>query len=446
MKKILSILLVSIIIICSFSVSVNASFNSLLETESDIVLLVNTDSETVIFDKNADKRSAPASLTKIVTCMVVLENCPDLSVQVTCKRESLNGLYAMNASTAGIVAGETLSIKNLLYCLMLPSAADAANILADYVGGGSIDAFVGMMNELVEKLGCKDTKFVNVHGLDESPNGYTTANDLYKITKYALENSTFKEITGTLKYNIPPTEKYPYTRYLHNTNKMMNAGIPDYYHKAVSGVKTGTTAKAGRCVITTASQDGYNYMLIVMGAPQYDIDNDGVEENVAFTESKKIYNWAFDNIELTKITNTTDVVTVVDVEYNSKIDHLRLLPAEELTALVPIGTESGSLTIRPIESETPKTVKAPIKKGDVLGKAEILYGDEIVATVDLVAADDVDLNIFLLIFGVIKSIFSTIIFKTLFAIAFVLLVIYILLIIRKNRIKAKRNKIRMIKG
>ncbi len=446
MKKILSILLVSVIIICSFSVSVNASFNSLLETESDIVLLVNTDSETVIFDKNADKRSAPASLTKIVTCMVVLENCPDLSVQVTCKRESLNGLYAMNASTAGIVAGETLSIKNLLYCLMLPSAADAANILADYVGGGSIDAFVGMMNELVEKLGCKDTKFVNVHGLDESPNGYTTANDLYKITKYALENSTFKEITGTLKYNIPPTEKYPYTRYLHNTNKMMNAGIPDYYHKAVSGVKTGTTAKAGRCVITTASQDGYNYMLIVMGAPQYDIDNDGVEENVAFTESKKIYNWAFDNIELTKITNTTDVVTVVDVEYNSKIDHLRLLPAEELTALVPIGTESGSLTIRPIESETPKTVKAPIKKGDVLGKAEILYGDEIVATVDLVAADDVDLNIFLLIFGVIKSIFSTIIFKTLFAIAFVLLVIYILLIIRKNRIKAKRNKIRMIKG
>ncbi len=446
MKKILSILLVSIIIICAFSICSSASFNSLLETEADIVLLVNTDSETVILDKNADKRSAPASLTKIVTCMVVLENCPDLSAQLTCKRESLNGLYAMNASTAGIVAGETLSIKDLLYCLMLPSAADAANILADHVGGGSIDAFVGMMNEFVAGLGCKDTKFVNPHGLDSNPNGYTTANDLYKITKYALENSTFKEITSTSKYNIAPTEKYPYTRYLHNTNKMMNAGIPDYYHKAVSGVKTGTTEKAGRCVITTASQDGYNYMLIVMGAPQYDIDDDGVEENVAFTESKKIYNWAFDNIELTKITNTTDVVTVVDVEYNSKIDHLRLLPAEELTALVPLGTDSGSLTIRPIESETPKTVKAPIKKGDVLGKAEILYGDEVVATVDLVAADDVDLNVFLLIFGVVKSIFSTIIFKVLFAIAFVLLVIYILLIIRKNRIKAKRNKIRMIKG
>ena len=445
MKKIFSIFLIVIILISTFSVGASASFNSLLETESDIVLLVNTDSETVIFDKNADKRSAPASLTKIVTCMLVLENCPDLSVEITCKRECLNGLYAMNAATAGIVTGETLSIKNLLYCLMLPSAADAANILADYVGG-SIDNFVVMMNDFVAKLGCKDTKFVNAHGLDTDPNGYTTANDLYKITKYALQNPTFKEITSTSRYDIAPTEKYPYTRYLHNTNKMMNPGIPDYYHKSVSGVKTGTTEKAGRCVITTASQDGYNYMLIVMGAPQYDIDNDNVEENVAFTESKKIYNWAFENIELTKITNTTDVVTVVDVKYNSKVDHLRLLPAEELSALVPLGTESGSLIIRPVADVTPTVVKAPIKKGDVIGKAEILYGEDIVATVDLVAAEDVDLNIFLLILGTIKNIFSTTIFKILFAIAAVLIIIYILLIIRKNRIKAKRNKIRMIKG
>lgn len=445
MKKILSVLLVTVIIICSFSIGASASFNSLMETESDIVLLVNTDSESVILDKNASKRTAPASLTKIVTCMLVLENCPDLSVPVTCKRESLNGLYAQNAATAGILPGEALTIKDLLYCLMLPSAADAANILADYVGNG-IDNFVVMMNDFVAELGCKDTKFVNAHGLDANPNNYTTANDLYKITKYALGNSTFKEITSTLRYDVAPTDKYPHTRYLHNTNKIMNAGIRDYYHSAVTGVKTGTTNAAGRCVITTASQDGYNYMLIVMGAPQYDIDDDGVEENVAFTESKKIYNWAFDNIELTKITNTTDVITVVDVNYNSKVDHVRLLPAEELSALVPVGTESGSLAVRPIADETPESINAPVKKGQVVGKAEVLYGDVVIATVDLVAGEDIDLNVFLLIFGVIKNLFSTTIFKILFAILAVLFVIYILLIIRKNRIIAKRKKIRMIKG
>lgn len=445
MKKFLSVLLVAVIILSSFSIGASASFNSLMETEADIVLLINTDTETVILDKNADKHSAPASLTKIVTCMLVLENCTDLSTMVTCKRENLNGLYEQNAATAGILAGESLSIKDLLYCLMLPSAADAANILADYVGNG-IDNFVVMMNEFVAKLGCENTKFYNAHGLDTDPNAYTTANDLYKITKYALQNPTFKEITSTSRYDIKPTDKYPHTRYLHNTNKMMNPGIPDYYCDAVSGVKTGTTDAAGRCVITTASCDGYNYLLIVMGAPQYDIDNDGVEENVAFTDSKKIYNWAFENIELTKVTDKTDVITVVDVEYNSKVDHLRLVPAEEISALVPLGTKAGSLVTRPVEDSTPKVVKAPIKKGDVIGKAEVLYGNDIVATVDLVAAEDIDLNVFLLIIGVAKNILSTTVFKVLFIVLAILVVIYILLIIRRNKIRAKRKKIRMIKG
>lgn len=444
-KKFLSVLLVTIIIICTFSISASASFNSLLETESDIVLLVNTDNETVILDKNINKRTAPAPLANIVTCILVLENCPDLTETITCKNETITGLYAQKAVTVGILAGETLSIKDLLYCMMLPSAADAANILADHVGGG-IDNFVTMMNDFVKSLGCENTNFVSAHGFDNNANAYTTANDLYKITKYALQNATFKEITGTLRYDVAPTAKYPQTRYLHNANKIMNPGIPDYYHKAVTGVKTGLTEKAGRCAVTTASLDGYNYMLIVMNAPLYDVDNDGADENVAFTESKKIYNWAFKNIELTKITNTTDVVTVVDVKYNSKVDHLRLLPAEEISALVPLGTETGSLVVRAIESETENPAKAPIKKGDVLGKAEILYGDSVIATVDLVAAEDVDFNIFLWIIGIFKALFSSIIFKILFAIFLVLVIIYILLIIRKNRILAKRKKIRIVKG
>lgn len=429
-----------------FAISSSASFNSLLETEADVVLLVNTDSETVIFDKNADKKTAPASITKIVTCMLVLENCEDLNTPLTCKRESLNGLYEQNAATVGILAGETLTVKELLYALMIPSAADAANILADYIGGGSIENFVVMMNDFVKKLGCENTTFINAHGLDENGGNITTAYDLYKITKYALENPTFKEITSTLRHEIAPTNKYPYVRYLNNTNKMMNPAYKDYYSPYISGVKTGTTALAGHCVISTASKNGYNYMLIVMNAPQYDIDGDNVEENVAFTDSKKIYEWAFKNIVLTKVTNITDVVTVVDVKYNWKVDHLRLLPAKEMSALVPSGTESGSLVIRPIESETPKVVKAPIKKGDVIGKAEILYGEDIVATVDLVAGENVSRSIILVILDGIKTVVSSTVFKILFVLFAVLIMIYILLIIRRNRIKAKRKKIRMIKG
>ena len=423
-----------------FTISSSAAFNSLLETEADIVLLVNMDSDTVIFDKNADKRSAPASLTKIVTCIVTLENCDDLSTPLTCTRENIEGLYLLNPSTAAIQIGDTLTVEQLLYGLMLPSGADAANILADYIGG-TRENFVVMMNDFVKSLGCEDSNFINVHGLDGDGSAYTTANDLYKITKYALQNPKFKEIVSTTTYQVP-IKSYPY----HNTNKMMNSAYKDYYSPYISGVKTGTTDLAGHCVVSTASKDGYNYLLVVMNAPQYDIDNDGVEENVAFTDSKKIYEWAFDSIVLTKVTSTTDVVTVIDVEYNWKIDHLRLLPAKEISAFVPLGTESGSLVIRPVESETPKSVKAPIKKGDVLGKAEILYGEDVVATVDLVAAEDVDRDFLLWVFSGIKTIFSSTVFKILFALFIVLVIIYILLIIRKNRIKAKRKKIKMIKG
>lgn len=445
LKKIFSIILTVVIFVSCFCTNSNAAFNSLLETEADIVLLINTDSETVIFDKNADKRSAPASLTKIVTCMLVLENCDDLSVPITCKREHLEDLYRQNAATAGIRTGETLTIEQLLYCLMVPSAADAANILAHHVGGNSED-FVVMMNDFVKELGCENTNFINPHGLDAEGGAYTTAKDLYIITKYALTNPTFKKITSTTRYDIAPTNEYSQTRYLHNTNKMMNSAYKDYYNPCISGVKTGTTDLAGHCVISTASKNGYNYMLIVMNAPQYDIDNDGVEENVAFTDSKRIYEWAFENIELTKITSTTDVVTVVGVEYNWKIDHLRLLPSKEISALVPTGTESGSLVIRPIDSETPTVVKAPIEKGEVLGKAEVLYGEDVVATVDLVAGESVSRSVILWIFGTIKAIFSTTIMKILLGIVFVLIIIYILLIIRRNRIRAKRRKIKMVKG
>ncbi len=445
MKKFLSVLLCITIFASIFSISANASFNSLLETEADVVLLVNTDSETVIFDKNADKKTAPASITKMVTCILVLENCNDLETKLTCKRECLDGLYAQNAATVGILPGETMTVKELLYCLMIPSAADAANILADYIGGG-IPNFVVMMNDFVKGLGCENTNFINAHGLDEGGGNITTAYDLYKIAKYALQNPTFKEITSTLRHEIAPTNKYPHPRYLNNTNKMMNPAYKDYYSKYISGVKTGTTELAGHCVVSTASKNGYNYMLIVMNAPQYDIDGDNVEENVAFTDSKRIYEWAFDNIVLTKVTNTTDVVTVVDVKYNWNVDHLRLLPAQEISALVPTGTESGSLVIRPIENETPKVAKAPIKKGDVLGKAEILYGEDVVGTVDLVAGESVKRSFILLILDIIKSILSTTIFKILFVLFLVLVIIYILLIIRRNRIRAKRKKIRMIKG
>ena len=421
----------------------SAPFNSLIDTESDIVLLVNTDTGTVIYDKNSDKRNSPAALAQIVTGILVLENCPDTSVSITCNSDIINGLYARGGVTIAITGGDSLTIDELLRCMLIHSASDAANILADYVGGG-IPNFVNMMNDFAVKVGCTNTHFANAHGLDGDGESYTTANDMYKIATYCLQNETFKDICSRAKDEVSPTSRGE-RRYLNNTNKMLIQGMNDYYLSSVTGVKAGSTESSGKCVVSTASKNGYNYMLIIMNAPLMDVDDDGTLENVAFTESKKLYNWAFKNIVLTKVTSTTDIVTVVDVKYNWRTDHLALVPETEISALVPTGTEAGSLTIRPIESETPKTAKAPIKKGQVLGKAEVLYGDDVVATVNLVASEAVGGSLILRITGFFKFLFHTTIVKVLLILAAILLAAYIFLIVRKNRIIAKRRTPRRIK-
>ena len=166
------------------------------EYETDIALLVNADTDTVIYSKNADMITAPASLTKIVTALVVLNECNDLQKKITCSYDAIHSLDGTGSSVAGLVDGEKTTLEMLLFCLFLPSANDAAAVLAEEFGDGKAENFVAKMNALVQELGCKNTHFANQHGLDdESVKGFdsdtqnrTTASDMYLIAKKALQN------------------------------------------------------------------------------------------------------------------------------------------------------------------------------------------------------------------------------------------------------------------
>ena len=175
MKRFISCIL-ALLLVCLplCTVQSSASFNNSLETKADIVLLVSLDNGAVIFDKNADKVTAPASLTKITTAILTIENCADLDEVITIKQSSINAIAGTNSSTAGLKVGEEISIRNLLYCMMVKSANEAAVALADYIGGGSVANFVQMMNDFVMDMGCENTHFDNPHGLD-SDGQYTTA-------------------------------------------------------------------------------------------------------------------------------------------------------------------------------------------------------------------------------------------------------------------------------
>lgn len=438
LKKVLSFILCIILVFSSaLCVPASASYNSELDTVADIVLLFSLDDGTVIFDKNADKVTAPASLTKITTAILTLENCSDIDTVVTVPQKAITLLNGTGSSMAGLKAGEQVTVRELLYCMLVKSANEAANTLADYIGGGDIDKFVGMMNDFVTSLGCQNTHFDNPHGLD-SDGQYTTANDLALIVKHALTIPVFLEICDTYSYKMPATNLSS-ERNFTSTNWMINPNFKTYYYEYAQGIKTGTTSKAGHCVISKASKDGYNYLCIVMGAPTQDVNGDGNEENCAFLESKKMYKWVFDNIRLQKIADTTKIVTVIDVKLSFSTDHVRLVPANDITALVPVGTDGTSVLIEPIAELTPTVVNAPVKKGDVIGKARVMYAQTEIATVDLVAAEDVNVNVLLWVANVFKNVFTSPFFIIFAVLAVIVLVVY-LVSLYKNRNRRRKSR------
>ncbi len=404
-KKIISVFLLLLLLVL-LPVEAFGAIYVPEKLDAEVVYMISLDNDAVIVDVNSERRVAPASITKVVTAMVVLENCTDYDELVEASSYAIHSLAGTNSSTAGIRVGEQLTVRQLLYCMMVASANEAANILAEYIANGDINAFVDMMNSFVAGLGCTGTHFMNPHGLDADGH-YSTARDLALIYRYCLNNALFCEIAGTYEIDIPPTNEYDYVRHLRSTNSLFNDAIPDYSSPYVKTGKTGTTDNAGRCVISSASNDGYNYLLVVLEAKFYDYDEDGYDENMAFVESRKLYKWAYDNLRLREVANPSQNVCEIRVELAKKYDYIVLVPAESVTALVPVGVNAESVMYEVVDDAMPESVNAPVRKGDVLGKAEIKYAGQTVAEVDLVAAFDIERSTPKYLWYRIKTFFST---------------------------------------
>lgn len=430
MKKIISILIMAAILMSTFCfTNANAAYDDVMEEMklySDCLLLVSTDNGEVIFSKNANKQTAPASLTKVITAIVVLENCSDLSATVTVPESCIRELDGTGSSLGGIMAGEQMTVYDLLCCLMLVSANESATTLADYVSGGDRVKFVSMMNEVAERLGCTNSHFENPHGLDHE-NQYVTATDMAKFITHAMSFPAFEEIVAKKTYVLPETNMQK-SRTLHSSNYMLNSAYKDYYCKYVKGGKTGSTSKAGRCFVAAAAKDGYNYVAVALNSTFSDVDNDGVNENGSFLDCKEMLEWTFKNIELVAVADTTRVVGEIPVKYAKSVDYITLSPAETVYSLVPKGTNSGSLLVELVDA--PASVNAPVKKGDIICRGRVMYAGEVIKEIDLVSNTDAKISIFAFIGSTAKSLFSSWIFR----IAAILVIVFlIILIIRKRR-------------
>lgn len=446
MKKRLTFFITIVLIITLLAptlstIPASAAYNGEIDFEAEIVYMENLDQNSVIFNKNSTKQVPMASLTKITTAMVVLDNCKNLDEEVTASEAAIKALRGTNSSTAGTQAGEVLTVRELLNLLLIRSANETALILAEHVGG-DVETFVGMMNDFAESLGCKNTHYVNPHGLDANGH-YSTAEDIALIIKYALQNDTFREIVGTAEYIMPATNKRKETKYLNTNNLLLKNS--SYYYEPCKGIKTGSTNNAGYCLASYATKNGYTYLCVIMNAPNKPLTEESTYNiNYSFRETKIAYEWVFSNIKLKTITSTTDVVDVVDVALAKKTDHVRLVPANDVSALMPANLDAEQLEIKTVPGSVPKDLKAPIKAGTVLGQAEIKYAGDIIETVDLVAGEDVDRSLIAALKYGIKSFFTSKFMRFIYAgIAVVILLIILLRYYNKN---IKKKKYKVVKG
>lgn len=401
-KRFLSVFFLALLLIGQLAVPAQAARVSDPSVEAKAALLVDRKTGAVLYAMNEHDELYPASLTKIMTCLLVLESIDEgrlkLNQEVTATPTALEGL-AEDGSTAGIEAGEILTVEELLYCLMVVSANEAGAILAEKISG-SVESFVNRMNARAEELGCEDTHFMNPHGYHDSQH-YTSAWDLYLITRAALEHPMFMTICDAATHTVPATNMSD-ERVLNNTNFLIRSGR-EYYNADVHGVKTGSHSMAGNCLVTTAQHASMDLLCVILGADRTQ-DEKGTWWTYSFVYTDKLYNWAFDNFAYQTVLKEDDVAGEAPVSLSST-DHVTLRPAQAVELLLPKG-------VKPEELEKNVTLKsdpaeAPITEGDVLGSMTVSLDGEQLAEVDLLAYTSVEASRIRVLWRDVKEFFST---------------------------------------
>ena len=265
------------------------------QIQSEGAILIDADSGVMLYGKNEHAPYFPASITKVMTAALVLENCTNLEDKVTFSYEAVNTNLEPNSTIIGAIAGDRLSVRDCLYCLLLHSANDVANALAEYVSGSN-EKFAELMNQKAAELGCTDTHFVNPSGLN-NPEHYTSCADMARILRWAIRNETFLRIDQTQVYTHAPIKRYPEINDPNNTvyahHRMMRQAFREYYPGVFAG-KTGYTVLAGNTLVTACGRDGMNLICVILNG-----------HSSHYTDTRNLFDFGFRKYESLRV-NTAD--------------------------------------------------------------------------------------------------------------------------------------------
>ncbi|MBQ8920615.1 MAG: D-alanyl-D-alanine carboxypeptidase [Oscillospiraceae bacterium] len=358
--------------------------------QSDAAILMNLDVGQIVYEKNADRKEYPAALSQIMTAVVVLENCADISsVSVTATEEMSVALnneeHQSELRRAGILPGDTLTVEDLLYAMMLTSSCEADYMLSEKIGG-SLDGFIAMMNAKAEELGMEDTRFTTAGQL-YSPRQLSTARDMMKLLSYAMTLPRFETIACANSYTPPgaaAAEKSDIWNWTHSN--LMVEPSSDYYCNGVRGIKTGNSEDGGRSIACKASRDGINYLLICMNAPLTDAE--GENHFYHLEDASNILEWAFLHLSFQDIlSEMTELGEIKVVDAKGKIDYVKVRPVSGYSCIWCDTTDINS--VKPI-GDWPTKLNAPVYVGTKLGTVTLKLSGETLAEIDVVASYTVE--------------------------------------------------------
>ena len=372
------------------------------DIQAKAALLVDANTGNIVYAKNEHEELYPASLTKIMTALLVLEAVDSGKLSLDQQLTASDTITELDSdgSSAGIQVGEIMTVEQLLYCMLVVSANEACVILAEAVSG-DVDTFVDAMNAKAQALGCENTHFVNPTGLHDSQH-YTSAWDLYLITKEAMKHEDFMRICDTGDITLPATNLSE-ARSLHSTNYLISVWRSrGYYNTDAHGIKTGSTDAAGHCLDSSASKGSLSFISVMLGCEQLHLEGNEIR-TMSFYETNRLFNWAFENFAYQTVLTSDEILKEVAVSL-SKIDHVTVHPAEDVEVLLPKGLAAEDLERTITLKSDP--VEAPISAGDVLGTVTLSYDGTDYATVDLLALNDVEASRILTFWRDVKAFFS----------------------------------------
>lgn len=377
-KRMISSLIVFVILLPILG---TVSYAEEIDLTAKAAILIEMDTGQVLYEKNADMQWAPASTTKIMTALVALENA-DINTKMKASASAINSI-PLDYGIAGIKVGEELTLNDLLHFVLIISANEAANVIAENISpSGRLEDFIDLMNKEVSRLGLKNTHFTNSYGLDEE-NHYSSARDLAIMAQEAMKYPVFRDIVAKKIVPLPDTNlrtsKQWENWHIESTNRLLNS--TSQYYDRVTGIKTGYTGRAGRCLVFSAvNNEGLELIGVILGTETYDI---------LFKESQDLLEYGYRNYKIQTLVSSGEYYgryEVIDSVDNIPVD-LQILG--EVTHLLPTSPEKLQTAVTVKETlDTPFT--APIEKGQVLGTKTWYYNGEEIGSVKLIAMNDIE--------------------------------------------------------